>query len=478
MAAMMETASTKSDSENSTGEEAAPAPARPALPPGTIRKKPIVCIVLGMAGSGKTTLLQRLHLHMNATSKNSYYINLDPAVTQVPFGANIDIRDTVNYREVMAQYGLGPNGGIMTSLNLFATRFDQVLGLLEARSDSMDDLEYVFVDTPASGQIITESLSSTFPTCLAYVVDTPRTTNPTTFMSNMLYACSILYRTRLPMVIAFNKSDVTPPDFAAGDFQEALDATADDSYMSSLNRSLSLVLDEFYSTLTNGDIYIERGSSSSRSCVAIYDALAGECDCLHTRHEHTCSVLLHVGISAATGDGIPEFFKVPYNMFESAVVNMQSYTFAECTRCTRADSADMAYTTKLVQSLHDAAPIVATDRKLHALKYLALTCALDAAAVEFERDYLPDLQERIAATEKQKQAARDREMAKLMKDVSLTRQDKIVAGSGSAPDNDTTAADTSDKRAESNMILYCLQACEHVLLMCSDSSNSGNSKTA
>lgn len=26
----------------------------------------------------------------------------------------------------MKQYGLGPNGGIVTSLNLFATRFDQV----------------------------------------------------------------------------------------------------------------------------------------------------------------------------------------------------------------------------------------------------------------------------------------------------------------------------------------------------------------
>lgn len=26
----------------------------------------------------------------------------------------------------MKQYGLGPNGGILTSLNLFATRFDQV----------------------------------------------------------------------------------------------------------------------------------------------------------------------------------------------------------------------------------------------------------------------------------------------------------------------------------------------------------------
>ena len=32
----------------------------------------------------------------------------------------------MKYKEVMKQYGLGPNGGIVTSLNLFATRFDQV----------------------------------------------------------------------------------------------------------------------------------------------------------------------------------------------------------------------------------------------------------------------------------------------------------------------------------------------------------------
>lgn len=38
-----------------------------------------------------------------------------------------------------------------------------------------------------------------------YVVDTPRTANPTTFMSNMLYACSVLYKSRLPLVLALNK---------------------------------------------------------------------------------------------------------------------------------------------------------------------------------------------------------------------------------------------------------------------------------
>ena len=63
----------------------------------------------------------------------SYYINLDPAVRgDTPFAANIDIRDTVDYKEVMKQYGLGPNGAILTSLNLFATKFDQVVSSMYA----------------------------------------------------------------------------------------------------------------------------------------------------------------------------------------------------------------------------------------------------------------------------------------------------------------------------------------------------------
>jgi GTPase SAR1 family protein len=89
-------------------------------------KSPIVIIVIGMAGAGKTTLMHRINLQMIEQGLRGYYINLDPAVKDVPFAANIDIRDTINYKEVMKQYGLGPNGGILTSLNLFATRFDQV----------------------------------------------------------------------------------------------------------------------------------------------------------------------------------------------------------------------------------------------------------------------------------------------------------------------------------------------------------------
>ena len=106
--------------------EAAPNAGPIPAPAGTPRpKQPTACIVIGMAGSGKTTLMQRLNAHLHEAQLPYYMINLDPAVLETPFGANIDIRDTVNYKEVMKQYGLGPNGGILTALNLFATRFEQ-----------------------------------------------------------------------------------------------------------------------------------------------------------------------------------------------------------------------------------------------------------------------------------------------------------------------------------------------------------------
>ena len=64
---------------------------------------PVAVIVLGMAGSGKTTLMQRINAYVHEKKKPSYIVNLDPAVTYMPYGANIDIRDTVKYKEVMKQ---------------------------------------------------------------------------------------------------------------------------------------------------------------------------------------------------------------------------------------------------------------------------------------------------------------------------------------------------------------------------------------
>ncbi|KAL8997806.1 MAG: hypothetical protein Q9188_006235 [Gyalolechia gomerana] len=249
---------------------------------------PVAIVCVGMAGSGKTTFMQRINSHLHTKKSPPYVINLDPAVRNVPFDSNIDIRDSLNYKEVMKEYNLGPNGGILTSLNIFATKIDQIIGILEKRTKPKPEtpnarpIKNIIVDTPgqievfvwsASGSILLDSLASTFPTVIAYIIDTPRTSSTSTFMSNMLYACSILYKTKLPMILVFNKTDVKDAEFAKDwmtdfeSFQQALKEEEDagsfggieggaggsgggSGYMGSLLNSMSLMLEEFYRHLS------------------------------------------------------------------------------------------------------------------------------------------------------------------------------------------------------------------------------------
>ena len=99
-------------------------------------KRPLNLIVVGMAGSGKSTFLGRLQAYlMENYNSLPYMINLDPAVSFLPFSPSDDIREEIKYKEVMTKYGLGPNGAIMTSLNLYAARFHLTLQKIEANQE-------------------------------------------------------------------------------------------------------------------------------------------------------------------------------------------------------------------------------------------------------------------------------------------------------------------------------------------------------
>ena len=250
--------------------------------------KTINLIVLGMAGSGKTTFVEKLEEEIANKDKESYIINLDPAVLDTLYEPNLDIRDTVKYKEVMVSNNLGPNGAILTCLNLFSTNIDKAISLLEPKQD----LDFIVIDTPgqlevfswsASGKLIADSFSLIFPSILIYIIDMPRCNNPNTFSSNMLYALSIMYKMKLPLLIAFNKVDIAK-DSKVIEWMNDYDSLQKvlkkkDDYMSTFSSSLSLLLVEFYKTIKYVKVSSKTGEGFDeliKKCVEIRDKYQDE----------------------------------------------------------------------------------------------------------------------------------------------------------------------------------------------------------
>ena len=166
----------------------------------------------GTAGSGKSLLTSSLEKWLVGSDLSVTVVNLDPGVDSPPYTSDVDIREYVDYGEVMSSFGLGPNGALVASLDMAISHVNDL------RDEIIDTgRDYVLVDCPGqmelfayrnSGPLMVSSLRGDDPALSLYLLDSNIARTPTGYLSSTLLGISISIRFGLPQLNVLSKPDI------------------------------------------------------------------------------------------------------------------------------------------------------------------------------------------------------------------------------------------------------------------------------
>lgn len=168
--------------------------------------------ILGPAGAGKSQMTRSTFDWMNALEYDVITMNLDPGVLRLPYSPDIDVRQFVDYNDIVDKYELGPNGGLIVAMDQVALNLD---GILEELHNFGAD--YVLVDFPgqietvafrSSGTVIINELSRGNRTAGLFLIDPTLTATASSFISVLLFGVSVTYRLQIPMNYMITKLDI------------------------------------------------------------------------------------------------------------------------------------------------------------------------------------------------------------------------------------------------------------------------------
>jgi GTPase SAR1 family protein len=211
-----------------------------------------VTFVAGTAGSGKSLLTSALKNWFVNRGEDAIAVNLDPGVVELPYEAEVDIRDRIQLQQVMEDYQLGPNGALVLAADLIATK----MGEIQEEIDSFKP-ENVIVDTPGqtelfafreSGEFVVREMKADSK-LLLFLLDPLLANTPSNFLSLALLSASVGLRLNIPRITVLTKRDIardgvkriTEWSKGTGAFEEALTGTRDGeqySLYSELYRSI------------------------------------------------------------------------------------------------------------------------------------------------------------------------------------------------------------------------------------------------
>jgi len=167
--------------------------------------------VLGTAGCGKSTFTAKFTRFLEFHREDVMAVNLDPGSIIVPYAANVDVRAYIKVEELMEDYGLGPNGGLMLA-------HDMMAGIVQNLSSDIEDFtpDICIVDTPGQmelfafrdiGAQIARELTD-YQKGVIYIFDGVFCRDPLNYVMNMFLASAVNTRFLLPQFQVISKTDL------------------------------------------------------------------------------------------------------------------------------------------------------------------------------------------------------------------------------------------------------------------------------
>ena len=167
--------------------------------------------ITGTAGSGKSLLTSVLVPWFVEKGSNVITVNLDPGVISLPYNPDVDIRDYINIDDLMERYQLGPNGALILSADMVATRLPEI-------QEEIDEIgpDYAIIDTPGQLELFAYRESGTYVVknisadarAVIFLFDASLVSTSTNYVSVALLAASIRLMLESPQIAVLSKRDL------------------------------------------------------------------------------------------------------------------------------------------------------------------------------------------------------------------------------------------------------------------------------
>ncbi|NHJ48940.1 MAG: GTPase [Asgard group archaeon] len=167
--------------------------------------------IVGTAGSGKSFLTSTLAEYMKIYGLDVATVNMDPGVLRLPYAPDIDVREYININEIMTEYELGPNGGLVAAVDLITSQSALILEEVKERSPDI-----MLIDTPGqmelfafrpTGVIAANELGGE-KCVLVNLMDANQCREPYGLINTLVLAMNVQMRFFFPQINLISKIDL------------------------------------------------------------------------------------------------------------------------------------------------------------------------------------------------------------------------------------------------------------------------------